>query len=185
MEMIKLNLIPPYRKEELEADRRHKVFVWQAVAVLMVALVFGAILGSFNYILGLETKYAMQTSVPKDQLESSKELEKYDEEFKEANSEITALEEVQRENIYWSDLFLELNKIVPEGIALQSVSTKKMQIFISGTAGTRDDLVALKEKLENSSCFENINFPLSNFAAKENIEFQSDFSIKDNCIKKK
>lgn len=182
---INLNLIPPYRQEEMEAGRRQKVFAWQIVVVFVMAVVFGVVLGSFNYLLGLEAQSALESSIPKGQMENSRELEKYDVEFKEANSKIMALEGIQRENIYWSNLLLEFSRIVPSGVSLKSISTKKMQIFISGTAGTRDDLVALKEKLESSSCFDNVNFPLSNFAAKESIEFQSDFSIRDNCIKKK
>lgn len=169
----------------MEADRRRKIFIWQIVAVFIMAMVLGAILGSFNYMLGLELKSVLQAAVPKDQIKDSQELEKYDQEFKDVNAEITALEKIQNENIYWSNLFLKLNEVVPGGISLRSVSTKKMQIFISGTGGSRDDLVALKDKMENSACFENVNFPLSNFAAKENIEFQSNFIIKDNCIKKK
>lgn len=182
---ISLNLIPEYRKEEIERAKRHRVFIWQIVAGLFMMLVFGSILVGFNLELTTELDAIVQTSIPKDQIKDFEELKKYDEEFKEANDRIAVLEGIQKEEIFWSNLFLELDKIISDGVEIKSVSTKKMQVFISGTTGTRDDLVAFKNKLEEAACFENVNFPLSNFAAKDNIEFQLDFFIKDNCVKKK
>lgn len=182
---INLNLIPPYRKEEMETEKCRNIFFWQIATVFIILFSFGVILASFSYVLGIELKSIAEAPVPKNQLENFDELKKYDEEFKEANSQVSILKKMQEEEFFWSNLFLELNDVVPEGISLRSVSTKKKQVLISGLAGSRDNLVTLKSQLESSKCFENINFPLSNFAAKENIEFQSDFYIKDNCLKKK
>lgn len=181
---INLNLIPPYKKEAIEIIHRRKIFAWQIVAVLAMSFVFGSILIGFNLMLGEELKAIAQTSVPKNQAQDAEELKKYDEEFKNANSQIAVLDGIQKEEFIWSNLFMELGRTIPDGIIVENVYTKKMQVFVSGTAGTRDDLVGLKGKLESSACFENVNFPLSNFASKDNVAFQSDFSIKDNCIKR-
>lgn len=182
---INLNLIPEYRKEEIKKGKRYKIFIWQALTVLLMAVVFGSILAGFNLSLKAEMEAALQSSIPASQIKNVEELKKYDEEFKEANEKISVLDEIQKGKIFWSNLFLELNQVIPDGVEIKNISTKKLQVFVSGVAITRDNLVTLKDRLENQKCFESINLPLSNFAAKDNVEFQLDFFIKDNCVKKK
>lgn len=181
---LNLNLIPAYKREAIEAVRRRRIFAWQIAAALFMSFVFGSILAGFNLMLGEELKTIAGTPIPKNQIQNAAELQKYDEEFKDANSQIAVLDEIQKGEFVWSNLFMNLGQTIPDGITAENVYTKKTQVFISGIATTRDNLSDLKSKLESNACFENINFPLSNFASRDNVAFQLDFSIKDNCIKR-
>jgi Tfp pilus assembly protein PilN len=181
---INLNLIPPYRKEEIAAIKFRRFFLLQLSFVLLVIFIFALILLIFNEILKIEDDSISYSNLPVDKIRDLESLERYDEQFKNANSEIVFLNNIKKENFYWSSLFMELNNTVPESIEIKNVYTKKNQIFISGIADSRDNLVFFEDNLKKNKCFDEINLPLSNFASKENIDFQISFFIKESCIKK-
>jgi hypothetical protein len=57
-------------------------------------------------------------------------------------------------------------------------------VLLSGQAATRDDILALEKKLKESACVKNVNVPLSNLFSQENIDFQIDFEMQKECLKK-
>lgn len=111
------------------------------------------------------------------------ELEKYGEKVKEVNSQVANAETIQENQIYWSKLFLKLNEVLSEEITLNDLTTKDYTILLTGKSKTRDGLVLLEEKLKNESCFSDVKLPLSNLVSKENVDFQIEFNIKEECIK--
>jgi Tfp pilus assembly protein PilN len=181
---IKLNLMPPTRKNEIAKSENLKFVIGVQIMVAIILLILLSVLGSFKYVLGFEFE-AVMSSFEKNSKEIQYEkIKKYEEDFNSVNSQITEIIGIRRDQIYWSKLFSKLNEIAFLGIEIDSISTDNYTITISGMANNRDDLILFKEKLESEDCFLGVDLPLSNLVNKDNVEFKIDFFIKEECLKK-
>ena len=181
---IKLNLIPPEKKEEFEKGKRLKTVIKSEIVLTVIALVFFLSLFSFGYILdiGLASEASLNSEVEKaDQFGKIKD---YDNRIEQANENTKQIAMIDRDQLYWSRVFIKLSQITPSGIAVKSFTTVDYSITISGTADTRDSLLDFKNKLEKETCFTEVNLPLSNLVDKDNVDFQIALKVKEDCLKK-
>ena len=183
--MIKLNLIPEFRKKEIaQASKLSLILGWE-IEIFLIMLVFFALIVSLNYVLQFNlaaVNGATESQQSKDKYERISEL---DSEFKNINGQISQIESVQKDQLYWSTMFEKLSLAMPDGIKISKMANKNYAVFLAGVADTRDNLVALKDKLSQESCFTNVNLPLSNLVSRDNVDFQIDFNIKEECLKNK
>jgi len=182
---IKLNLLSAHKKEAIEESRKMRAILKWGLEIFGILLIFFILLLNINYILktdfsldsrgreksGLDSKYA--------------EIEKYNSEIKQINSKMTDIESIQDGELYWSKLFLKLNAILTPETILSDLSNKDFLIFMVGKADTRDVLVSLKDRLEKEECFTDVKLPLANLVSKDNLSFQIEFNVKEECIKEK
>jgi Tfp pilus assembly protein PilN len=180
---IKLNLIPPLRKKEIKKSYLlSRIVKWQA-EIFLILLIFLALLWHIEYILKIESDSSLEQIKMSRQSFSYKDMQDYKEKIKNANTQIADVEKIQRGQIYWSELLKKLNEIIFSGIEIDSLSTKNYQVSLTGVAYNRDNLASFKEKLTQESCFEKVDFPLANLMSKENLVFQMQFMIKEECVK--
>lgn len=181
---IDLNLIPPQKKEEIKQVRQFRIFLKWSLEFFAIFAIFITMLASINYMLELNLTFASVSSAANTKNNNKYgEIEKYDTEIKEMNSQLFAIEKIQQSQLRWSDFFQKLNLSVPSEIEMEKLATKNYTILLVGKAKTRDALISFKENLEKEECFAGINLPLSNLVSKENIDFQMDFEIKQDCLK--
>lgn len=110
------------------------------------------------------------------------ELAKYEDKFKQTNEDVEILDKIQNSNLIWTNFLTELSLIMPEGIFLSDLSSKNYQVFLAGKARSRENLLNFKANLEQSTCFSNINIPLSNLVVKQDVDFQMDIEVKKECL---
>ncbi len=181
--MIKLNLIPAYKKEEIKrTGRLHQVFKWEISLIFMIIILFAALFSIYSIL-----KADLQTaSLESDSADSGKyaQLKQYDSELKEVNSQVAVVDKIQKGQFYWPDLFGKIDSLALPGIKFTGIKTQNYNAYLSGNADTRDELMAFKEKLDGENCFENVNLPISDLVSQTNVDFQIQFSIKDSCLKK-
>ena len=182
--MIKLNLIPPYRKEEIQKNRRLRTFMrWEGELFLIFAI-FVAGLFSINYILKINLSVAsdilnsaMQSN------EQYKAIEKYDSDVRDMNSLLAVASKIQGGQLYWSKFFVKINEEVISGITIENMANKNYTVSLSGKADTRENLLVFKDRMEKEDCFEKIDLPLSDLVSKENLNFQMDIQVKKECLR--
>jgi Tfp pilus assembly protein PilN len=180
---ICINLLPEEKKNKIKRKKRMITIIKQEILFLSAVFFLIVILADINFILkfhlnNLEKNYLLEQSQTKYQ-----ELKRYEEKFKQVNSKVMLLSNVERDHLYWSKFFYELDKIVPEKIAINSISNSGYKISLAGKADKRENLLKFQENINNSSCFSDVNLPLSNLVTKENVNFQIDFKIKESCLK--
>ncbi len=180
---IKLNLIPPSRKEEIEKAKNFKLLFRIGASLLAIAIIFWGALWSFHYFLQIDKNLAQKNLEVGNKAIDLEKIEKYDQKFKEANIKIGKIDQSESNQIYWSNLLLILEEKIPLGIKVSHLATKDYQVLITGEANSREDLVDLKEKLENVEDFQDINLPLSDLVAKNNVSFQLEFEVKRDFLK--
>jgi hypothetical protein len=180
---IKINLLPPYRKEEILQGKRIRTVVKLEGLVFFVAVIFFGFLVSFAYILKLDFYSVPDDSNSKNNHDQYEKIKNYDDEFSKINLQLASAIKMKKDQLYWSILLEKLSEKTPEGIEISNLSTKNYAVFLAGKAGNRDSLLSFKGNLEKEGCFTDVNLPLSNLVSKENIDFQMDLKIKEDCIK--
>ncbi len=180
---IKLNLLSAHTKESIQESRKMRIILKLGLEIFGILVVFFVLLLNINYILKTELRSVLN-NYKKNELESKyADIEKYNSKVAQLNSKITNIENIQKEQIYWSKLFLKLNDILTPEIILSNLSSRDFTIFLVGKSKTRDSLVSLNERLEKEECFLNVKLPLSNLVSKDNVDFQIEFDVKEECVK--
>ena len=180
---IKINLIPPYKRHEIERNEKLKSVYRFGFLIVLVGAAFYWSLWSFNYILDLNLKAVskeLDSSADRAQFEKIKKL---DGQFVEISKKLDEVESIRKDQLYWSRFLVKLNEDTISGIKITSMGTKNYQVSMVGVAKDRDILIAFKDKLTQEPCFSSVNLPLSNLSLKKDIVFQISFAIKESCIK--
>lgn len=182
---IKINLVPEYRKMEIAKSNRVKMILrWELEITLILAIFFILIL-SLNYIL----KFNLDASII--EMESKRgggnyeKISKFDNDFKIINSRTSINDAIQGDQLYWSIVFKKMSEMMPDGIIISKAANKNYKVFLAGVADTRDNLIRMKDELAKNDCFSGINLPLSNLTSRDNVDFQMEFDIKEDCLKNK
>ncbi|MBU2028379.1 PilN domain-containing protein [Patescibacteria group bacterium] len=180
---IKLNLIPPSRKEKIKKLYLLRLLTRWQVEIFLMLLIFLALLWHLDYVLKIEATSNLRQIEMSRQSFSYKDMQDYGEKIKTANAQVEQLGKIQKGQLYWSVILEKLNQIIFSGIKIDNLSTKNYQVFLTGVADNRDDLVNFKEKLTEESCFTEVDFPLANLMNKEQAVFQMQFMVKEECLK--
>ena len=179
---IYLDLLPGERRKRLIRKRNFRVIMEQEFLLFFPVAVFAIILANLYLLLKIQNENIAFSGEQQSSQAKYQELNEYENEIIRANKDVENIRKIQKEHLSWSGVFSEFEKIVPQGIKVEEISTKDYKIFVIGKAEERENLVKLKEGLEGSNCFSEANMPLSNLVSKENIEFQLDFSVSRECL---
>lgn len=182
---IKINLIPPYKKEEIKRAQYLKLIIRMEMVLSFFVVVFFIFLLNLSHILDLNMEIVKQSAEASREKGQYEKIRRYDEQFKKINSQIMDIARIKGDQLYWSNMFLYFSQSILPGISIQNLTTKDYAVFLIGKADSRDSLIDFKEKLEKDECFSAVNLPLSNLVSKGSVDFQMDLEIKEECIRMK
>jgi type IV pilus assembly protein PilN len=182
---IYIDLLPEERKNEIKRKKLFRLIVKQEVLFLFPLLVLIVIMLDIYWVLGIQKNSMIETGSLEQNQGKYKELSEYEDKFKEINTATAILNKLQQSHLSWSNLIEVITKSTPDGIYLTDFANKDYQILLTGKARNRESLIAYKEALIASGCADNVNVPLSNLVNKTDVDFQLDFMVKQECIKKK
>ncbi|OGF27886.1 hypothetical protein A2303_05960 [Candidatus Falkowbacteria bacterium RIFOXYB2_FULL_47_14] len=174
--MLKLNIIPQELKNEKRLASIYKSLKILFGVSIMIFAVYGIIFLSAKFVLQLRFIEVMnETAI------TAKNRENYDEKIKNIKSKISFIDKIQKDTVLWSYLIEYIADNSGNGIkyAKLSINKDKEELNLSGRAENRDDLIKLKETLENAGYFSSVNLPLKNLLEKTNINFDISLKIKN------
>lgn len=180
---IYLNLLPEEKKEEI---KRKKIFlkVIRNELIFSIPIVaFFLILFTINFSLEIRMRGMEEGFSAGNSQAESKELESYEEKFSEINSKITAISGIQKNHLNWLGVFHKINDTLEDGIYLSDLATDDWKISLVGKAKTRDNFLKFQENIKGQGCFSDVEAPLSSLVSKENVGFQINFKVKEECLK--
>ena len=181
---IKLNLIPPQKKEEIIRANNYRLFLKWGIDLFGIFAIFIAMLLSIYYIVNINLNMATESYLTSTKNNDQyNEIEKYELEINAVNGKIAQIEKLQGGQLNWSKFFQKFNDHYSSEIEIKGLATRNYSIALIGAAKTRDSLISFKESLAADTCFSDVNLPLSNLVSKEDVDFQIDFKIKQECIK--
>lgn len=181
---IYLDLLPKDRKIELNRKKIFRVILREEFLFLLPVIFFIVILLDIHYMLSIKRDTSIMAKSLVESQDKYQELSSYEEKFKQVNDNSAKLTKIRSGHLHWAGIFTELSETMPEGISITDFSTKDYKVFLIGKAKSREILLSFKGSLETSGCFADVNVPLSNLVVKDDVDFQIDFSINSDCLKK-
>jgi len=182
---IYLNLLPEKRKNKIKRKKLVRLIMGQWVRLFFIILIFISTLLSFNFVLKIQLGALETTRSLEESREEFQKISQYEKTFKKINKQAFFISNIQAGHLYWSEILSKLEKAILNEISITSLIAENDQILLVGKAKTRDDLVKFKNIINDAECFSNAKVPVSNFIAKENIDFQMDIELSEDCLKKK
>ncbi|MFA5961142.1 MAG: PilN domain-containing protein [Parcubacteria group bacterium] len=182
---IGINLLPQDKKDEILKNERFRSVLGWEIVFFCTGLVFFTFIFGIDYLLRFDLQ--ANSEIMGNNLNGAQyqTIAYYENKFSEINAKLTKISAISSGQLYWSNFFLMLNRATPHSIEIIGLSTKDFSVHLMGKAKTRDDLLSFRDNLSKEECFENVNLPLSDLVSKEDIAFQIDLGIKENCIKKR
>ena len=180
---ILLNLLPDEKKLVAEQRMRFRFLVWQIFLLVSLEVFFLGILIVISMLLDFERKHQEVLGQDFNRFhEEEKKLKLYEEKFRAMNELVRETASVNKNHFVFTNIFLLLDRHMGDTIMLEHVETKDFQLFLSGIAETRDDLIAFNEALKKEECFLAVNLPLANLLSQKDISFQFDITLKESCL---
>lgn len=172
--MLTLNLISEELKKEIKLRHLYLFIKKINLTLIIITIVVAIILLVAKTIL--QTKFndiVDQTTLV------TKNNQGYNIKIRDINSRLDFVEKVQNDFIPWSNLLKTVADITPNDISLNylKINFADQTIQIKGKAGLRENLLDFKQKMENTTIFKEINFPIQNILEKENINFEINAKI--------
>lgn len=176
---ITINLLPPEKKEELKNLRTIGTVIGIgtsaifSIAVLFVFLQFctKAILIQKNAFDKEVNRFA-QTDAYREMRKSQTDIKKHSKQASQIKSGLLV------KKSYWS-VIDEINKMMPKDVYLRELSITEGTVSIKGFAFFRKSLLELEEELKQNENFIEIESPISNLVANENVVFEFKAKIKE------
>lgn len=166
--MIELNLLPISEKTNSNLMWKYVIIKTVISIILTLSLVISGVLFGAKLIL-LKKFNEVQTQAAALKISN----QKINERVNNYNKQIKILNDIQKEYTDWPLFLYNLNSKIKTGIYLSKIeinmSEKKVNLI--GVSNNREDLLDLKENLEECDFITEISLPLNTLLKKQNIDF--------------
>lgn len=180
-----LNLLPEEQRDILQRRLRFRFLLWQVFLVFMLEIFYVSILVSIYFILDVQANNLELMSAAENSSQREEQaLDRYERKFREMNERIGTVARIEHEHLRFSEALLLLDGVLSENVRINRLTTKDYTVLLSGKAKTRDDLLQLEDRLKGLSCVEDVHVPISNLFSQKDVDFQVDFTMKQECLKK-
>jgi len=175
--MIKINLLPPAEKKQLELANFIRLAasfgIWISVSLIIFVLLLVSAYGSLVILLKDQNRLIEIRRADR----KTQRLVEIEGTIEKVNNQLIDINLKQKELIVWTPALEELSEITPNGIYLDNFAYQASlnRINITGLANTRDTLLFFQKQLEDSPYFVEIDAPLSNLIKQTNINFSFSF----------
>ncbi|MFH1233464.1 MAG: PilN domain-containing protein [Patescibacteria group bacterium] len=167
--MLVLNLISEEFKKETKLKHTYQLIKKMNYVLIIISIVAAIILLVAMIILQNNfIEVVEQTTLV------TKNNQGYNNKAREINSKLKFVSTIQNDFVVWSKMIEQISIITPANVSLDLVKldlTNK-NIKLRGIAKQRSGLLELKNNLEKSDAYANIEFPIKNLLEKENINFE-------------
>lgn len=181
--MIKLNLLPPQEKEVLALERIQRWIVLYGSAIFGILLIFVSLLTIIWIFITIQLKSVTSNL---DSIQSSfkgQDLITQQTAVASLNSYLEKIDAIQKNQKNYSNLIIFLAEIIPAGVRLDTLSLNEQnEVSLNGFAQRRELVVSLKDALEKSELFSDIESPLSNLVKETDINFYFKFRLQPNAL---
>jgi len=175
--MVKINLLPEEEKEKIRNFRMAGIIIKAGSVALFSVVIFLVFLWfCYGFVSFQKSDFEKNTQAFK-KSEEFKQTQESREILEKLSSSAALIKKNNKNSFHFFEVIKELNEIIPDGILLTNLEIDKEKILIKGIAKSREELLNLKNSLEQSATFGKVDSPISNFVSSQNLEFQ--FSIEN------
>lgn len=181
--MIRLNLLPSSEKKTLALERIQRWLVFYGSAVIGALSVFIVLLCVTWLFINIQLKSASSTLVSVQTSLNGKDSKEQQGLIILLNQDLKKIGDLQAERKIYSDLLISLTDLIPAGLWLTTLSIDEQgETIINGFARKREQVLALKDLLENSPLFTDVESPLANLVKPADINFYFKFNLRPDAL---
>jgi hypothetical protein len=179
--MLAINLVSRQSKKELKGRAIYAYVKKICLTLAFFSLLIGAIVAISYYALNDLSESIFQVSLKKNAVKT--DVSPGDNNI---TGQINLIGQIQNDYIPWSITIEELASFINDDVRIGKLTFDKStkRFSLSGHAGKRESLLELKDRLDNSKYFKNIDFPVKNLLEKNNIDFELKGDINMENVKK-
>ena len=166
--MLHLNLVSQKLKEEIKLRHIYKLLL-RINFILVIATILVA-------IVILVAKIILQNNFNKVVAETTlitKNSQGRNFKIREINNHLNQVASIQSDFVPWSFVLENISRYTNDNIIFYFLKLNKEEelLELRGNSKTRESLLSLKEGIQNSEIFSDIDFPLKNILEKNDIDF--------------
>jgi Tfp pilus assembly protein PilN len=169
---ILINLLPEEKKKKL---RTNEISVWLlrvGFLVVLAIIVFASFLASFLFVIDIQKKVYEEEIEKIRSSENNILIQEAKKKIRNYNQKAGLIEENLSSDGYYWKIIQKLNETLPGGVYYSQVELSQEKILMKGFAEKREDLINFEKRIRESEHFQNVEFPISSFTSKENINFE-------------
>jgi len=173
--MITLNLITKPDRKKLSQHRLTILFKDFVLSFLILSAVLGITLLICNFILMRNFIQLSDSSLSV--IKSSNLVDKH---VGQINENLKDINKIQNEYTDWVQTLLAINNLIPQyeiQVTNLEIDHLRKKAYLEGKALTREKFLELKQSLEESELFAEIESPLSNILYSKNLNFRLDINL--------
>ena len=167
--MIILNLLPKEEKIACKQERTYLIIKNSLLSLIIAVIIITLFLLSSRLILEknfycLINESCLSSNLP---VKIKRKIDYINNKFQDVSK-------IQKGFLDFSKPLIHLSGLLPENVQISMLNLDKdnLHFLFKGMAKNRENLLEFQKKLEDSSIFEEIKYPLSNLLYKEEINFE-------------
>lgn len=171
--IYQLNLLSKERKQRLKVEMMARS---GASLLLLFALIsLGASLGLYAASFMLKGALAAQQKETQRIADATRQQQGQlpQERIRQLNALATRSASIQQSHVAIAPLLAIITALIPDGIAVETldINAQQLSMTMTGTAATRQALLALEANFTSSEKLSAVTSPVTNFLTRENIPF--------------
>lgn len=177
--MMLLNLISPQMRETLRQQVILSSVRTLVVMVVCVELVFVGVLAVGDFQLKAKTKRVTQESELSTLLLRAQGQVTIADTTKLLNSQVKALQDLQKRYVSWVPPFQKISELTPPGISLSGIEFNQAteKVTLRGVAATRESYTRYEKVLQGSTLLTNVTFPLQTKKTDLGFDITTSFKV--------
>lgn len=175
-----ISLLPPFRKQDLKREfmwRRLAIFFWMLFFVLII---FSGLLTTTWLYTNIQHQAIAHLVQIEESSNQGQKIKGIEQEIKETNIKLKYLDQLKLNQEPAFKIVSDLSGFPSRNITFYALSLNRasQKGLIEGFAKNRDDLLNLKQNMEQSNNFSQIDLPLSSLLKDKDLNFSLSFSFK-------
>ena len=166
--MLTLNIISQELKKEIKLKAIFQLLKKSLSILIIIISIYAIVILIAKLILQIHFVRTIQETTL-----VTKSTENYSKKVKDIDKQLNYIGNIQNEAIDWSYLVEYIAQNTKDDIKFSQIKLDKENetVYLRGKADTRENLLLLKETLDDSTYFSDIEFPIQNLLEKNNINF--------------
>ena len=175
-----MNLLPIEQRKRVRLAICYQDIISSGLILIFLILILILFLGGLLIFLNFEYRTIEEKiTIEQSRVVQTETVKGMERKVRDLNRELAQLKQIQNKQSNLYQVLDSLSQNLFRGVEIYSLEIDKNtgKVVVSGYSSTRDNLLTIKQILETSPEYKDINFPLSNLTDPKDIKFYFSFTL--------
>lgn len=181
-----INLLPPEGKNKLLSEKKEKLLTILGIVTIISLVCLALIMLSIKFYILTETDYQKNTLWQAEQKTKTPDFMNLNSIVKKYNIILSQIDSFYGKEVYFNQV-LKIVTNIPKSNGLQFASfsllrdtSGSVQVSVSGTSDTRDDLLIFRKNIEKDKKIKNSSFSPGSWVNSKDVNFSLTLIVDQN-----